>query len=142
VKKVLRSIAMFTLSLVCSLEAASQQSIITAVGPVGVTVYDMDRSLDFYTHVLHFSKLSAEEFAGESVEHVKGVFGARIRVARLHLGEEQIELTQYLAPQGPPVPMEQMKVDGLVVNEFMVKDPDGHAVLLQSPAAASASASR
>src|SRR5258708_8631798 len=71
----------------------------------------MDHSLDFYTHVLRFSKLSDEEFAGESVEHVKGVFGVRIRVARLHLGEELIELTQYLAPQGRPVPIDSRSND-------------------------------
>jgi catechol 2,3-dioxygenase-like lactoylglutathione lyase family enzyme len=33
-----------------------------------------------------------------------GVFGARSRVARLRLGNETIELTEYLAPKGRPMP--------------------------------------
>jgi len=37
---------------------------------------------------------------------------------------------------------EQVRVEGRLVNEFMVKDPDGHAVLLQSPVAGGASGSR
>ena len=34
----------------------------------------------------------------------RALFGLRIRIARLRLGEEFIELTEYLAPQGRPVP--------------------------------------
>lgn len=81
-----------------------QQPLVRAVGPIGITVSDMDRSLDFYMRVLHFSKVSDEEFSGEAWEHLKGVFGLRIRVARMQLGEEQIELTEYLTPRGRPVP--------------------------------------
>jgi len=110
-KPFLRKLHVLALLVVCSLAAAGQQPVAIAVGPIGVTVADMERSLDFYTHVLRFSKLSDEEFAGESVEHVKGVFGVRIRVARLQLGEEQIELTQYLAPQGRPVPVDSHSND-------------------------------
>jgi len=84
--------------------ASGQQPLVTAVGPIGITVSDMDRSVDFYMHVLHFSKISDDELAGENVEHVKGVFGSRIRVVRLQLGEEQIELFEFLAPQGRPIP--------------------------------------
>jgi catechol 2,3-dioxygenase-like lactoylglutathione lyase family enzyme len=80
--------------------ASGEQPIVTAVGPIGITVSDMDRSVDFYARVLHFSKLSDDELAGENLEHVKGVFGSRVRVVRLRLGEEQIELTEYLAPAG------------------------------------------
>jgi catechol 2,3-dioxygenase-like lactoylglutathione lyase family enzyme len=71
----------------------------------------MDRSLDFYTRVLPFRKMSDEEFTGENFEHLKGVFGLRIRVVRLQLGEEQIELTQYLAPRGRPVALDSRSND-------------------------------
>src|SRR5215467_8769289 len=107
----LRKLHVLALFVVCSVAATGQQPVAIAVGSIGVTVADMDRSLDFYTHVLHFSKLSDEEFAGENIEHVKGVFGVRIRVARLQLGGEQIELTQYLAPQGRPVPVDSHSND-------------------------------
>jgi catechol 2,3-dioxygenase-like lactoylglutathione lyase family enzyme len=71
----------------------------------------MDRSVDFYTRVLHFNKISDDEIAGENVEHVKGVFGSRIRVVHLQLGEEQIELSEFLAPQGRPVPLDSRSND-------------------------------
>jgi catechol 2,3-dioxygenase-like lactoylglutathione lyase family enzyme len=110
-KPFLQKLAVLTLLVICGLGAGAQQPIATAVGPIGMTVSDIDRSLDFYTHVLHFSKLSGEEFAGENIEHLKGVFGVRIRVARLQLGDEQIELTQYLAPQGRPLPIDSRSND-------------------------------
>jgi catechol 2,3-dioxygenase-like lactoylglutathione lyase family enzyme len=110
-KRASRKIGLLFLTLVLVVGVQAQQSLVTAVGPVGMTVSDMDRSLDFYTRVLPFRQLSDEEFTGENFEHVKGVFGLRIRVVRLQLGEEQIELTQYLAPRGRPVAVDSRSND-------------------------------
>jgi catechol 2,3-dioxygenase-like lactoylglutathione lyase family enzyme len=109
-RRVSRSIGLL-LTLVFTVGVQAQQPLVTAVGPVGLTVLDMDRSLDFYTKVLSFRKVSDEEFTGESLEHLKGVFGLRIRVVRLQLGEEEIELTQYLAPHGRPVAVDSRSND-------------------------------
>ena len=78
---------------------------IAAVGPVELTVSDLDRSLDFYTHALTFTKVSETEVAGEAIERLNGVSGARIRQARLRLGDEEIELSEYLVPRGRPRPV-------------------------------------
>ena len=94
-----------------SLGLEGQQPPISAVGTIGITVSDMDRSLDFYAHVLHFAIVSDEERSGETYEHLKGIFGLRIRVARLQLGEEQIELTEYLTPRGRQVPSDSRSND-------------------------------
>ncbi len=91
--------------------ALGQNGPVTRVEAVGFTVSDMDRSVDFYTHVLHFTKLSDDERVGANVEHLKGVFGARIRVVRLTLGEEVIELTEYLTPRGRPIPADARSND-------------------------------
>src|SRR2546423_940 len=56
-----------------------------AVAMVGLTVSDMDRSVEFYTKVLDFEKVSDNELAGREYEQLEGVFGARIRVVRLRL---------------------------------------------------------
>src|SRR6185436_7701853 len=80
--------------------AKDSSAVVTEVGAVGLTVADMDRSVDFFTRVLEFKKLSDTELAGEALEKLEGVFGARARIVRLQLGEEQLELTQYLAPEG------------------------------------------
>ena len=77
---------------------------VTAVDTVGMTVADMDRAVKFYTTVLGFEKTSDVEVAGRRYELLEGVFGARMHVVQLRLGAETIELTEYLAPAGRPVP--------------------------------------
>ena len=77
---------------------------VSAVEAPGLTVADLDRSIQFFTEVLTFEKVSDVEVAGEAYEHLHGVFGLRMRVVRMKLGDEQIELTEYLAPRGRPVP--------------------------------------
>lgn len=74
----------------------------TGVESVGMTVSDLDRSVDFYTKVLTFHKVSEFEADGDAYEHLSGVFGVHFRRTRLQLGSEFLELTEYLAPQGRP----------------------------------------
>ncbi len=86
-------------------------ALVSAVDAVGMTVSDMERALDFYTKVLPFEKVSDVEVFGEEYEHLQGVFGLRMRVVRLRLGEEFIELTDYLAPEGRPIPVDSRSND-------------------------------
>ncbi len=73
------------------------------VDGVGVTVSDMDRAIDFYSW-LTFNKVSDTEVYGDEYEHLEGVFGARMRIVRMQLGHEHIDLIQYLTPRGRPIP--------------------------------------
>src|ERR1700758_1637458 len=84
---------------------------VVAVGPIQMTVADMDRSVDFYSRVLTFEKTSDTEIAGENVEHLFGVFGARVRVVRMKLGDESIELVQFLSPRGRSIPADSRSND-------------------------------
>ncbi|MCL4708915.1 VOC family protein [bacterium] len=93
------------------LQSAQAQQAVTAVEAIGLTVSDMDRALDFYTQVLPFKKISEVEVAGEAYEHLQGLFGLRMRVVRLELGDEFIELTDYLAPEGRPIPVDMRSND-------------------------------
>jgi catechol 2,3-dioxygenase-like lactoylglutathione lyase family enzyme len=77
---------------------------VTAVDAVGFTVSDMDRAVAFYTGVLPFVKTADHELSGRPYELLSGLFGARSRVVRLRLGTEDIELTEFLAPKGRPIP--------------------------------------
>ena len=77
-----------------------------AVAMVGLTVGEMDRSIQFYTSVLDFHKVSDDEVAGSAYEELEGVFGIRMRVVRLRLGDEYLQLTEYLAPRGRPAPVD------------------------------------
>lgn len=77
---------------------------VSAIESIGMTVSDMARALRFYTTVLPFEVESDQEFSGRAWEQLHGVFGARTRVVVLRLGAERLELTQYLAPRGRPMP--------------------------------------
>jgi catechol 2,3-dioxygenase-like lactoylglutathione lyase family enzyme len=85
--------------------------LITGVDAVSMTVGDMDRSLNFYCNVLSFRKASDVEVDGEVLEHLEGVFGLRSRIVRLTLGTESIELVEYLAPKGRPIPTDSRSND-------------------------------
>lgn len=78
---------------------------------VGMTVADVDRSVQFYTTVLGFEKVAEAEASGDPIEHLTGVFGARTISARLRLGTEEIELTQFLAPEGRAIPADSRSND-------------------------------
>src|SRR6266851_1843265 len=87
-------------------QPGSGKTLVAAVDAVGMTVADMDRSIAFYSRVLSFEKVSDVEVAGEEYEHLEGLFGLRMRVVRMRLGEESIELTEYLTPRGRPMPLD------------------------------------
>jgi catechol 2,3-dioxygenase-like lactoylglutathione lyase family enzyme len=83
----------------------------SAVDSVAIPVRDMDRAVRFYTDVLTFRQVDDREVAGSDYEHYYGVFGARVRIVRLALGTEAIELTQFLAPHGRPLPADSRSND-------------------------------
>jgi catechol 2,3-dioxygenase-like lactoylglutathione lyase family enzyme len=84
---------------------------ITGVEHVAMVVDDMDRSIDFYTRVLDFKKLSDSEIAGAECQQLYGVFGMRARVVELRLGDEKVELTEFLTPRGRAVPRDSRSND-------------------------------
>jgi catechol 2,3-dioxygenase-like lactoylglutathione lyase family enzyme len=78
---------------------------------VGMTVSDMDRSVNFYTSVLDFRKVSDDELGGASFDSLQGLTGTSLRVVRLRLGDESLQLTQYLSPRGRPAPADARSND-------------------------------
>ncbi|MGF1535219.1 MAG: VOC family protein [Elainellaceae cyanobacterium] len=92
--------------------ASPQASVeVTAVASVGMTVSDLDEAIAFYEQVLDFETLSVTEVHGREYELLQGVFGLRMRVARLQLGAEIIELTEYLTVGGRPIPVDSRSND-------------------------------
>jgi catechol 2,3-dioxygenase-like lactoylglutathione lyase family enzyme len=71
-----------------------------------MTVSDLDRSVAFYEKVLDFRKVLEEEDAGAPYEALTGVFALRTRTARVRLGSECLDLTEYLGPKGRPIPID------------------------------------
>ncbi len=97
------------LSSPCASQA--QEVGVTSLDTVGMTVSDLDRSVEFYSTVLSMEKVSEVEVWGSEYEHLQGVFGLRMKVARLRLGDEYIELTEYLTPKGRPIPVDSRSND-------------------------------
>ena len=92
--------------------ASATPHAVTAVESIAIPVTDVDRSVEFYTQVLGFKVVAEQEAAGADYEHFLGVFGARVRVVRLRLGQEAIELLQFLAPgRGRPLPVDLQSND-------------------------------
>ena len=80
------------------------QANVDRVAAVGMVVSDMDRSVRFYSEVLSFAKVSDVEVYGPDIEYLERVFGVRMRVVRMRLGDEFIELTEFLTPTGRTMP--------------------------------------
>src|SRR5215471_2581005 len=102
----LAAICAILLALAIPQGFAQHAALVDGVDAVGITVSDMGRAVDFYSKVLTFEKVSDVEVSGENYEHLEGVFGLRMRVVRMKLGDEYIELTEYLAPKGRPIPVD------------------------------------
>lgn len=96
--------------LVCT--AVSAAAFARDAGPVrrvamiGFTVADMDRSVRFYEDVLDFDKVDDVRIVDPAYDRLEGVFAAQARIVHLRLGDEIVELTQYIAPpDGRPIPV-------------------------------------
>jgi catechol 2,3-dioxygenase-like lactoylglutathione lyase family enzyme len=97
---------------------------VTKVGEIGITVSDMDRSVKFYSEVLGFEKISDTELYGTAIEQLEGIFGIRIRIVRMQLGDEFIELADYITSGGRMIPQDARSNDltfqhiAIVVNDM------------------------
>ena len=99
-----------TVTLTCWAAAtplfADNTSVVVAVDSIGMTVSDMDRSVAFYSDVLAFKPISDVEVDGPEYDQLWGIFGVRARVVQMQLGEQQLELIEFLAPPDVrPIPV-------------------------------------
>ena len=99
----------------------------TAVESVAVTVTDMERSLRFYHDVLGFESVSDEERSGDDYEHLYGVFGARVRLVTMRLGQETLQLEQFVSSPGRPVPVDSRSNDGWFQHVAIIVSDMGRA---------------
>ena len=81
------------------------------IGPVVMTVSDMNRSVDFYTTVLPSRKSTETDRSGPEFDRLYGVPNTHVRVVDLKLGDESIELLQFLGAAGAPVPADARSND-------------------------------
>jgi len=88
---------------ICLLNISASAQV-SRVESVGITVENMDRSVKFYSDALGFKKISDTELKGTNYENLEGIYGLHIRVVRMQLGDEYIDLTDYLTSGGRSIP--------------------------------------
>jgi catechol 2,3-dioxygenase-like lactoylglutathione lyase family enzyme len=98
---------------------------VQGVKMIGFTVVDADREADFFTKVLQFEKVADFRVIGGEYAKMEGVFNANMRIVHLKLGEQLVELTQYVSPPtGRPIPTPSYSNDqwfehiAIVVNDM------------------------
>ncbi|KOP25922.1 glyoxalase [Hapalosiphon sp. MRB220] len=69
------------------------------------------RSLDFYTQALNFEFVSDITVEGQDYSDLEGVTESKIRIITLRLGDELIELMEYLNIEGKPIPSDSQSND-------------------------------
>lgn len=84
---------------------APQPVMARAVVSVALTVSDIDRSVAFYNGVLSFHQVSDRVAPISETQALTGVSATRMRQVTLQLGDEQIELLQFLDRPGRAAPM-------------------------------------
>ena len=105
------SLALLILVPVTALQGSDAPGPVIAVGPIAMTVASADRSMAFYREVLGFEKLSDVQVAGEAWDRLYGTASVRLRVLQMRLGDERIELMEFLTPRGRPIPADSRSQD-------------------------------
>jgi len=100
---------------------------------IGFTVADVDRETTFFTKVLTFEKVSDFRVVGNEYDKMEGVFNANMRIVHLKLGEQIVELTQYISPPtGRPIPVPSYSNDQWFEHmAIVVRDMDAAYKILQ-----------
>lgn len=100
---------------------------------IGFTVADVEREADFFTKVLQFEKVADFRIVGSEYDKMEGVFNANMRIVHLRLGEQIVELTQYVSPStGRPIPVPSYSNDEWFEHmAIVVRDMDAAYKILQ-----------
>src|SRR5262249_6822875 len=88
------------LLLPCAVLAQQARSpVVQGVGAIEITVSDADRALKFYSEVLSFEKVSDQTVHDTNYLRLEGASASGVRVVRMRLGDEYVELIQFAGTQ-------------------------------------------
>jgi catechol 2,3-dioxygenase-like lactoylglutathione lyase family enzyme len=83
----------------------------TKILSVGMTVADLDRSVNFYTSVLSAVVIADREAAGDEYDQLYNLPSARLRIVTLQIGAQSFELIAFLSPKGREMPTDERSYD-------------------------------
>jgi catechol 2,3-dioxygenase-like lactoylglutathione lyase family enzyme len=103
------------------------------VKTIDFTVADVDREASFFTKILQFEKIADFRLVGGEWGKLQGVFNASMRIVHLRLGDQIVELTQYVSPPaGRPIPVPSYSNDRWFQHmAIVVRDMDAAYKILQ-----------
>ncbi len=84
---------------------------VNSVQSVGITVSDLNSTLPFYTNVLNFELVTYDTIKNVGYSDIIKVDNAIVRIAKLKLGEEKIELIDFISPEGKAYPEDSKSND-------------------------------
>lgn len=101
------------LVIVLIIVAASLQAsaAVREVGPIELTVGDLNRELQFFTNVLPFTVISETKTSRGALDGLLGLENAETHTAELQLGDERVRLTEHLKDRGRPIPSDSRSFD-------------------------------
>ena len=97
---------------------------IKSLGHVGLSVSDMDRSLEFYRDFLGMKVTMEQDISDDRITKLIGLPGAQCRIVHLALGGAMLELFHYRHPEGKNSAVDLRQCDrglihiGFEVNNF------------------------
>ncbi len=107
---------------------------VSAVGPIEISVSDLERETAFFRDVLSFEVAATTEAEGVEQDRRFALTGVKTRSTSLRLGEEKIVLTEFVAPRGRPLPEDSRSADHWFQHiAIVVRDMDeAYAVLARA----------
>lgn len=96
-----------------------------AIQHTGLTVSNLERSVDFYVRILGCTLIMAQEKTGGYLAEIVGYPGASVKMAHLSdpAGHHVIELFEYVTPEVLPADLEPRRIGNAHLC-FMVSDLD------------------
>jgi catechol 2,3-dioxygenase-like lactoylglutathione lyase family enzyme len=98
------TLMLLLLALALALFAAGAWAQAREIRGFALTVSNLDQAVAFYEQALGFRRVSERTLSDRAHDELTGVFGTRVRSARLQLGDEFIELDEYVAGAGQAAP--------------------------------------
>ena len=105
------------------------------VDHINIVVSDLERSVQFYTHLLGLNETKRARLSGDWIEAIVGLKGVEADVAFVQPmgGGPRIELIQYHAPRGEEFPAHSRpNTHGLRHIAFQTDDMDGLRTRLEA----------
>jgi catechol 2,3-dioxygenase-like lactoylglutathione lyase family enzyme len=81
------------------------------VGPIELTVHDLNRELNFFTNTLPFQLRSITMTKRGAADDLLALKNTELRTAELSLGDEHIRLTEHLWNKGRAIPADSRSFD-------------------------------